>query len=74
VQQKLRERAMLMVRAQGAHSHEAPLEVRAELAAGQDFLALNVQFPAEFRDVLVVSYRPAQVWVKPDQPSPAVVF
>jgi hypothetical protein len=74
VQQKLRERAMLMVRAQGAHSHEAPLEVRAELAAGQDFHALNVQFPAEFRDVLVVSYRPAQVWVKPDQPSPAVVF
>lgn len=74
VQQKLRERAMLMVRAQGSHSHEAPLEVRAELAAGEDFHTLKMQFPAEFRDVLVVSYRPAQVWVKPDQPSPAVVF
>ncbi|GAB2866782.1 hypothetical protein GCM10027277_39630 [Pseudoduganella ginsengisoli] len=74
VQQKLRERAMTLVRMQGAHSHEAPLEVRAELAAGEDFHSLKMQFPAEFRDVLVVSYRPAQVWVKPDQPSPAVVF
>lgn len=74
VQKKMRERAMMMVSMQGAHSHEAPLEVRAELATGEDFHALKMQFPAEFRDVLVVSYRPAQVWVKPDQPSPPVVF
>lgn len=74
VQQKLRERAMLLVRMPGGHSHEAPLEVRAELAAGEEIQSLHLQFPVEFRDVLVVSYRPAQVWVKPEQPSPAVVF
>lgn len=74
VQQKLRERAMLLVRTQGGHSHEPPLEIHAELAAGEDFHSLKMQFPPEFRDVLVVSYRPAQVWVKPDQSSPAVVF
>lgn len=45
------------------HVHEPPVEIRAEAVAASEIAAVMVQFPREFRKVLLVSYRPQQVWV-----------
>lgn len=69
VQAMLREHAMQMLVNAGGHAHEAPLEIRAEFSVPKpDTTAapsssVRVKFPAAFRRVLVVSYRPNQVWV-----------
>lgn len=75
VQQDLRTRAMQLLRRPGAaHSHAAPLEVRAELAAVQDFQSLTIRFPTELGKVLVVSYKPNQAWSDPTKPPPEINF
>ena len=76
VQALLREHAMQMLVAAGEHAHDAPLEIRAEfsvpkaeksapppLSSPPLSPSLRVKFPSAFRRVLVVSYRPNQVWV-----------
>ena len=69
VQAMLREHAMQMLVAAGEHAHDAPLEIRAEFSLPKPDTSsghspsVRVTFPAAFRRVLVVSYRPNQVWV-----------
>lgn len=57
-------------------AHEAPLEIRVDAVAPApvDISSVTVQFPEEFRKVLVVSYRPNQTWVDPKAPSPEIKF
>lgn len=74
VQAALQQRVMQAVAAPGAHSHPEPFEVRAEAAAGAAVSSLQVRFPPEFRKVLVVAFRPAQVWVESNALSPVIRF
>ena len=70
----LQERLMQAVVAPADHSHGEPVEIRAEVAAERDIDAVSVRLPEEFQQVLVVSYRPAQVWVGPSAPAAAIRF
>lgn len=74
VQASLRERLMEAVVAPGEPTHTAPLEVRAELLSVKPITALRVQFAPALGRVLVVSYRPQQVWVESHRPSPDITF
>ena len=74
VQAALRERLMEAMVAPGEHSHIAPLEVRAEVHAAQPITALLLEFPPAFGRVMVMSYRPKQVWVEPLRVSPEIAF
>lgn len=74
VQASLRERLMEAVLAPGDHAHVVPLEVRAELRSGKPITSLRVQFTPALGRVMVVSYRPRQVWVEPRSPSPDITF
>jgi len=74
VQAALRERAMQTVVAPGAHPHSTPVEVVAQATATQAISAVTVQLPAEFQPVLLVSYRPQQVWMAPQARSTTVKF
>ena len=56
------------------HAHEPPVEIRAEANARQEITAVRIQFPDEFQKVLVVSYRPSQVWVEPKTVSAPIKF
>jgi hypothetical protein len=47
------------------HSHQEPVEIRAEATARQPIAAIDVRLPPEMQDVLVVSYRPNQVLARP---------
>jgi hypothetical protein len=74
VQRSLRERAMQALVAPGEHAHETVLEVRAEFQSTRAIESVRVRFPSALERVLVVSYRPKQVWVEPTGPSPAITF
>lgn len=56
------------------HSHFEPLEVHADANSREAITAVNIQFPEELKRVLVVSYRPSQVWVEPNLSSSAIKF
>lgn len=74
VQTTLRERLMEAMVAPGEHSHVPPLEVRAELVTAQALTALRMEFPSALGRVLVMSYRPKQVWVESQKASPDITF
>ncbi len=74
VQAALLERLMESVVARGGHSHVAPSEVHAELHATSPITALRVQFAPALGRVMVVSYRPRQMWVDASSVSSAIVF
>jgi hypothetical protein len=74
VQQTLRERAMRAIAAPNEHAYETALEVRAELQATKAIESVRVSFPLAFQRVLVVSYKPNQVWVEPQRASSAIKF
>ena len=74
LQAALRDRAMALTVAPTEHAHDSPLEVRAELRHSQPITTLRVQFPAALKKVMLVYYRPKQVWVEPAQASPLVSF
>lgn len=57
-----------------AHPHESPAEIRVEGNAFQEIGSLMMQFPPEFQKVLVVSYRPNQVWAERGVVSPEIKF
>ena len=71
-QEALRQKAVQFVVAPNEHAHEAQLEVRAEFKASQSVTSLRIAFPSAFGRILVVSYKPNEVWSEPNQP-PAVV-
>jgi hypothetical protein len=56
------------------HVHETPVEIRAETVATGEITSVALRLPTEFPKVLVVSYRPNQVWVDPASPSPEIKF
>lgn len=64
VQALLQQRIMRAVVDPTSHAHEEPLEIHAEARAPEEIHSVRVQFPDEFQKVLVVSYRPNQVWVE----------
>ena len=72
----LQQRAMQLVIAPADHSHTAQTEIRTETTSSTegDFSAITLQLPDEFQDVLVVSYRPKQVWVSPGKGLATVQF
>lgn len=49
----------------GGHAHQETAEIRADAVAPKEISGVTMQFPDEFRRMLVVSYRPNQVWVDP---------
>lgn len=74
VQALLQQRIMRAMVDPGNHTHEEPLEIHAEANAPEDVRALRIQFPDEFGKVLVVSFRPSQLWVEPKSRSPVIKF
>lgn len=74
VQSLLQQIVMQSVTDPGGHFHEEPVEVRADAVAAQEVSQLRVRFPQAFQRVLVVSYRPVQLWVEPNTVSPAIRF
>ena len=74
LQAALRERAMALVVNPDDHGEAGALEVRADLRAAQPVKALRVQFPAALKRVMLVTYRPTQVWVEPTQTSALMTF
>lgn len=64
VQALLQRRVMQAIADPAAHTHEPPAEVRADLVAPQEIFSVRVQFPEEWRKVLVVWFRPGQQWVE----------
>ena len=63
VQTMLQQRVMQAMVDPKTHTHEAPVEIHAEANAPQEVTSVRVQFPEEFQKVLVVAFRPSQVWV-----------
>lgn len=78
VQTLLQQRAMqaVVAPADDHNSHAAPTEIRAEAVAtnSQDFTAITLKLPPEFQQVLLVSYQPKQVWMKPKTSPPVIIF
>ncbi len=76
VQSQLQQRAMQALAAPGEHAHVMRTEIRTEAKSGNtsDFSSVKLRLPTEFKDVLVVSYQPHQVWVKPQAPLPTISF
>lgn len=84
----LQQRAMQAVVGGGGgggadHAHEtandpspgsAPFEMRAEATSTRRIDAITVRLPAEFGNVLVVSYQPKQAWVKRGSAATAIKF
>ncbi len=56
------------------HVHAPPTEIRADAVATYAVGSVTITFPEEFQKVLVVSYRPSQVWVEGKNPSPPITF
>ena len=76
VQKLLQQLAMKAVVAPNDHAHAMPMEIRAEAKATRrsDFGAVTLRLPAALNQVLVVSYQPRQVWLKPNAASPPIRF
>lgn len=74
VQAALLERLMDAVVARGSHPQVAPWEVHAELHSTVPITALRVQFTPALGRVMVVSYRPRQVWVDMNSVSSTITF
>jgi hypothetical protein len=76
VQKLLQQRAMQAIVAPKDHAHMVPMEIRAEAKSSNasDFRSVTLQLPAALQQVLVVSYQPKQVWLKPNATPPVISF
>jgi hypothetical protein len=76
VHKLLQQRAMQTIVAPNDHAHSVPMEIRAETKSNNsnDFSAVTLQLPSALQQVLVVSYQPKQLWLKPNAPSPVIRF
>ena len=74
VQAVLRDQAMQMLAAPNDHAHKPTLEVHVELQTTGRVSAVSAVFPAEFRRVLVVSYRPNQTWAELGDAATEIMF
>ena len=74
VQNLLQQRMMAAMVDPGAHSHDQPVEIHADAVAPIDVGGVTMRFPEEFENIVVVSYRPNQVWVDVKAVSPEIKF
>ena len=74
VQALLREHAMRMVVDPGAHSHDDQLEVTAEIRSVTEITSLTAKLPEQLAPIMVVSYRPSQIWVREKAAAPLISF
>ena len=74
VQALIQQRAMQAMVDPNGHSHETPLEIHADANTKQEVTSARIQFPEEFRKVLVVAFRPTQLWVEPKSLSAEIKF
>jgi hypothetical protein len=70
VQALFQQGAMQAVVDPHAHSHEEPLEIQTEASHAGLGKGISVQFPAAWGRVLLVWYRPQQVWAEPKTATP----
>ncbi len=56
------------------HVHDTPTEIHADLVSAREIVSVTVRFPEEFQKVLLVTYRPHEVWVDTGAPSAEVKF
>lgn len=74
VQLQMQHQMMRAIVDPGNHTHEDPLEVKAEGVAAREIGGVKVQFPEEFDKVLVVAYKPSQTEVGKSAVSPVIRF
>ena len=76
VQKLLQQRVMQSVVAPKDHVHAAPTEIRTEARSSQanDFKSVTLQLPTALQQVLLVSYQPRQVWLRPQSPALLIRF
>ena len=74
VQRLLQERLMQGLVAPAGHGHDEPMEIRAESTALRSVSEARLTLPKAFGRVLVVWYRPRQVWVDPGMVSGPLRF
>ena len=74
VQRMLQQRIMSAMVDPNGHAHDTPVEIHADANAPHEITAVTVKFPEEFQRVLVVSYRPNQVWADSKALSPEIKF
>lgn len=74
VQSMMQQRIMQATVDPAGHAHDEPMEIHADANAREPIATLRIQFPPAFQKVLVVSYRPNQLWVEPNAWSPAIRF
>jgi hypothetical protein len=66
--------AMVGTSANAPHPHEAPTEIRANIAHNKPIKDANIQFAEAFGKILLVSYRPKQIWLKHKEASLRIEF
>jgi hypothetical protein len=74
VQAMLQQRIMQAMVDPAGHAHDEPMEIHADANSPEPITSVRIQFPEEFQKVLVVAYRPSQLWVEPKFWSPAIKF
>ena len=74
VRSLLQERMMQSPVDANGHVHQDPLEIHADTNAPEEIGGVKIQFPEEFQKVLVVAFRPTQVWVESKSLSPVIKF
>lgn len=74
VQAGLQKRTMQAIAGSGGHSHSEPVEIRADATHGSEIASVQVRFPREFQKLLVVAFRPTQLWVESSALSPSIQF
>lgn len=74
VQSLIQQAAMRAVVAPNDHVNEPQAEIKAEAVSARPIGGLTVRFHPALLRVLVVSYKPNQVWVEPSAPPPRIIF
>ena len=74
VQMYLQQRVMQAMVDPAGHAHLAPLEIHADANSQQAIVSVRVQFPEEFQKLLVVAYKPSQIYVERKTLSPLIKF
>lgn len=74
IQQEVMESMVGGVVNASAHTNETLTEIRANIKHDKPIQDANIQFAEAFGKILLVSYRPKQIWVAPKQASPLIKF
>ena len=74
VQGIIRQSVMQAVVAPNDHVTEPQSAIHAEAVGARTITGVDIRLPREFLRVLVVSYRPTQVWANPEGPATRVRF